>query len=299
MPSLRSTFPCDLRADFLNATPPGSPGEVALFRALQTAFAQLGQKYYVEEFHGARSRVRFAPTSPWRPNAGRCELSDLLIVTYQRTPVIDARFTFLQCKRDSRAAFHSLRGGASTRGNYEQWDLLHHRPLISPVGSVRPPADVLRSAALASVGSFGVFTRGDPGWDMVYVAADSLAPPPGRVSHEGPLQLAHQLADRTVSGYTEAVHACCLPIFGHALESVTIGTPLFAAPRSTQAWLAGVLRTVGANQGIASRAAELGQVILTRLESATRDNELLSTAPNTVVVVVENGGVPRRNEAAG
>jgi hypothetical protein len=96
-------FPSDLHAEFARALPAGAPTEIELFRSLQRAFSYVGRRYYVEEYHGVRSRVSFTPTLPWRPGAGLCELSDLLIVTYQRRPAIEARFTFLLTADASRA----------------------------------------------------------------------------------------------------------------------------------------------------------------------------------------------------
>lgn len=296
MPPLRSTFPGDLSAEFKKLCPPGVPGEVALFRSLQKAFDRVGKKYEVEEYHGARSQVQFMPSRMWRPGAGRCELSDLLILTYQRTPVIDARFTFLQCKRDIGAAPHSLVGGASTHGNYEQWDLLHNRPNITPIGSVRPPMNVLSSATLESVGSFGIFTRAAPGWDMTYLAADQLTPRLSRAVRKGPLQIAGGPPTRSVAGFNEAVHAFSVLDFGVALENVTVGTPLFTAPSATQAWLAAALQQVGAHASGVSRAAELGREILRRLGNVEVSDSLAGDAPNMVVLTVENGSVARRAE---
>lgn len=292
-------FPSDLQAAFAANALPRSASEVQLFRALQDAIRSLGRRYVVEEYHGTKSQVSFTPSMLWRPGAGRCELADLLVITYQRRPVREARFTFLQCKRDRAADTHVLTGDTRRfSGNYEQWDLLHSRPLFTPLGSVRPPADILSSATLPSVGSFGVFGWDGVRWDMAYVSADQLQPTPSRLVRHGPLSIAPAAPRyRTTGGFREATLACCLEIFGQALEGVSVGTPMFQAPRSTQEWLSTVVATMAATS-TAPYAAELAGLLRGNADLGIAD-PLSGAAPNTVLLVVEDGAVPLRDRNAG
>jgi hypothetical protein len=259
-----------LRQEFSQAANGGSFREVRLFRAMQKAILATAPHYLVEEFHGARSQVVFPACPPWTKTVARCELADLCIVWFRRHPQPSARITFLQAKRSNSS--YSLCGppvvhvNACFGGDSTQWYLLNKRPLfVGRFQAFQPPANLLKDALLPSVASYCVFHEPNPQkYSFFYASADVItASTPSRPGH---VQLTVNSSEVVVknNGLEEQKWACCPLIFGHALYSGTIGTPidhLSVVSREDEAFRSSVRRWLASVLAAAVRTQQIGPVI--------------------------------------
>lgn len=248
-----------LLSKFASEANSGSFREVHLFRALRKAILATSPYFPVEEFHGARSQVIFPARPPWTKSVARCELADLCVVWFRRSPLPSARITFMQAKRST--SLHNLCNGAggsiSDRfdGDSTQWYLLHNRPaVLGRFQTFQPPTNLLKDAVLPSVASYCVFHEVRPHeYSFFYVSADvvtaSIPSSPGHV-HLSATAPAMSVMN---GGLEEQKWACCPLIFGQALYSGKIGTPIDHQSvtsrddgdfrTSVRRWLASVLTT--------------------------------------------------------
>lgn len=236
--------------------------EPLLFRAFRAAILSLSNQFLIEEFHGNKHQVAFVGRGSWCRKLPRCEISDLLILTFRERPSISVRMTFLQIKRagNLQSLCHEYPNFRTPRifsANLEQWDLLSRRPSILGIPPFDPPAHLLRGALLPSVGSYGVFHKVDKkAVGFLYSSAHMLRPVGKPNSKHWRLMTRacnHQIR-RILSGYTETVMTCCLAYFGAHLFDGTIGTPIdlvnvtSTADRlwrmETRTWLANVLSSL-------------------------------------------------------
>lgn len=278
---------------------PPRPGEIGLFKNLISAINDSGG-CTADEYHGAKSHVRFDE----RRGAGRakvrCELADLLLVNVPVGRPDLARLTWLQAKVTHDSDLHS----STTRrfgGSLEQWDLLRNRPAISGAASTfAPPEDLLSSAVLASVGSFGVFYPSAHGvYDMAYFAADCLDALNNNSGRSG--TLVHELdylEMRTTGTLHEVTSACCLAMFGDHLDRGTVGTPisdLMWAGDPSEAtirrnWLQGILAE--ASRALPS-ANQLLQNVLAGVD-APMQGEPVPIPARAIAVVASDGQLLRQ-----
>lgn len=209
-------------------------GEINLFRALCSTFNTLRNGILAEEYHGARSHVCFKAMRGAGRSPVRCELADLLLITYRINQATSIRLTWLQAKVTTASLHFGTLGKASKTGgsfsaNLEQWDLLANRPTIwQATNAFVPPPDLLSSSILPSVGSFGVFYPSRGGFDMAYFVANMLSPLCNNASANGKLcfQSGSYNVIRKQSGYDEITSCCCLFGFGDAVEREFVGTPV-------------------------------------------------------------------------
>lgn len=211
--------------------------EVELFRALVSSFASASSAVFAEEMHGAKHQVVFNPSYKWMRRRPRCELCDVMIVAYSNGRESAVRVTYLQAKLSKSLHANSFAASAKSigvhrfQGNYEQWDLLSNRPVIHPTGRFNPPNDLLASAKLPSVGSFGVFHQlSSGGIDLFYVSADCLRPtstPTRTNSRYGLLETTNGCSLRMTAGYQERTYSPTLKAFAKSLYMLEIGTPIF------------------------------------------------------------------------
>ncbi len=280
-----------------NAEAKASPfSEVQLFRALIRAFGRLRSTFLVEEYHGPKHQVYFNGLGPWGRTPARCELCDVIFVAYRTRPTFEARLTFLQAKL-SKEKHSSLCAGFPThvdavdfKANLEQWDLLSRRPHILPVPPFRAPPLLLQDAVLSSVGSFGVFHRAEHGGiGFFYSCADSLSVAGVSSTKNGRLVTNAALPPmRMVNGLDETTFTCCMPLFGNALYSLSIGTPVTLSlstggPSPLAQWLVGVLRTYARVVGDSPLAREL----LGRLDVPAVEDEI----PLPALVLIKADGM--------
>ncbi|EKO3400343.1 hypothetical protein ACLK5F_004265 [Vibrio fluvialis] len=206
--------------------------EVKQFRALMDSFASLKSNFKIEEFHGMKHQVVFNGGGKWGRKAARCEISDLLIVSYKKNPSFEARVTLLQAKRSLEK--HSLCSSPRTRvgltsfkANLEQWDLLARRPNVLAYPPFDCHPEILSGAELPSIGSLGVFHKiKGKEYNFFYISADRAAPLSNPSTKFAKLQINNHPPYRTLNGYKECTLACCIYTFGKALYNLEIGTPI-------------------------------------------------------------------------
>lgn len=229
-----TAFGKKLEAEFVTKLggPTIGPHEIKKFTALIDSFTAIGGgPFLVESYHGARYQVTFPAISPWTRPSPRCELSDVLFVTYTTSEI---RVSFLQAK--SSCAPVPLPVWVA---NTEQYAVLATRPTITAVAKDQPwENDILSSATLPSAGSFGMFFDKVVGGKTIvefhYVVADvlqaiELPKKSGLyVSCKFDVALPIQVA-RSYSGFTELLQCQNIADFGSALYALRIGTPIHAA----------------------------------------------------------------------
>jgi hypothetical protein len=248
----------------------GAFRELRLFRALREAILSTKPRYPVEEFHGARSQVIFSACAPWTKSIARCELSDLCIVWFRKYPRPIARITFMQAKRSQHSHSPCIYTGASINENFDgdstQWYLLHNRPsLMGRFTTFKPPANLLSDALLPSVASYCVFhERATRDYSFFYASADVITA--STPTKAGNVQLNASASTPTafISGFTEQKWACCPRIFGSALFSGLIGSPIHldgTISSADAAWRSSVRGWLGSILAGAIRNQQVGPVI--------------------------------------
>lgn len=207
--------------------------EVQQFRALIRSFNSLKNNFKVEEFHGMKHQVIFNGKGSWGRAPARCEISDLLIVSYRKHPVFQARATLLQAKKsnDKHSSLCSTSSNLTPyidfKANLEQWDLLSRRPDVLPHKPFDCNPDILSGAILPSIGSLGVFHKiSSKSYDFFYMPADVAEPLSSPKRKYAKLKTKNLKSSRNINGYTECTYACCLFTFAKALYDLEIGTPI-------------------------------------------------------------------------
>lgn len=232
------SFASSFDARFRSLTRGFTHNEIPLFRAMHSALVGLNGQFQIEEYHGISHQVRFTGNGSYARTQARCELSDLMIVTY--SPISHhVRLTYLQAKSE-RATLHSV-CRKQFSANLEQWFLLSTRPTIWGVGAFNPPSDLLSNALLPSVGSFAFFYKDSVGdFQTYYATANHLSPPATYSQRYGKLRAVGPCVVVTNSGHAECLAACGNDSFARSLYRLEIGTPIHNAihqSRSTRNWL--------------------------------------------------------------
>lgn len=237
--------------------------EIPLFQAMHSALVGLSGNFQIEEYHGTSHQVMFTGNGTYARTHARCELSDLMIVTYSSISQ-SARLTYLQAK-SGRATLHSVCGRAFS-ANLEQWFLLSTRPPIVGAGSFNPPSDLLSNALLPSVGSFAFFYKDGAGYFQTYYAAANHMSPPATYSQRyGKLRAVGPCMVVNNAGHAECLAACGNTSFAKNLYRLKIGTPIHSAiPQSlsTRNWIAANLRSQIQNARETDRPSDLAQELL-------------------------------------
>lgn len=220
-----------------------SHAEVPLFQQMHKALVGLSGNFDIEEYHGTAHQVKFAGNGSFARTDARCELSDLMIVTFSSVTK-SARLTYLQAKSE-RATLPSV-CGRQFSANLEQWFLLEQRPPITGVGKFNPPSNLLASALLPSIGSFAFFYK-DPAGDFqtYYAAANYLTPPKIYSQRYGKLWAIGPCCVDTTTTHPECFAACGNRSFAESLFRLEIGTPIdssISQAIGTRNWLAANLR---------------------------------------------------------
>lgn len=259
-------------------------GEIVLFRAMQKSLQAIANPpdLIVEEYHGAGHQVMFKGNGSYSRTSARCELSDLLIIVFDKQ-TNDARLTYIQAKSERTVSSNS-RGIASVElaANLEQWDLLARRPLITGVGSFSPPPDLLSIAQLESVGSFAFFLHGAGGVDIHYAAAAYLQKPPHYVSRYGRLTAGPDICRCLPSPECLSVYGN--EEFGAFLFGLMIGTPVLSSGCPTTgpvcSWLAAQLRGFAAETLMAEMAERPVALAIELADLLDPGGEAAATTPN-------------------
>jgi hypothetical protein len=273
-------------------------GEIVLFRAMRQSLKAVANppNAVVEEYHGPGHQVTFTGTGTYARTAARCELSDLMVIAYDRQRQ-DARLSYIQAKSE-RTVTANANGIATTSlsANMEQWHLLATRPPIAGVGSFQPPPDLLSSALLASVGSFAFFLHGSSAPDIYYAAASAMSMPYPYTSRSGKLTAVPECC-------ACGPHPECLSVYGNAdfgafLFGLMIGTPIIVGGRTVRSasingWLAAQLRGFAVEATTADRGAELANEIARLLDP---DNAPPAQTPNVGAASLMILGIGDANE---
>lgn len=258
MPSA-TRFALHLQQAFIEHSDSVHFGEIAQFRSLMDAFAELKRDFLLEEYHGSKHQVYFDTSLPYLRARARCELCDILIIAYSRKNGLNAKATFLQAKI-SNSIFQGIGQPTSKAveklsfaANLEQWDLLANRPKLYPTTVFQPPQDLLKTAAIPSIGSFGVFYIDRPdSVEFFYCSADYLRPVGNPNGKSGRLETIVTLPNQRFTNGTKDIPYCnSILSFGHALYSLNIGSPVIttdaSARRVTQeplaSWVKEILKT--------------------------------------------------------
>ena len=234
--------------------------EVPLFKKMHEALVGLSSRFDVEEYHGTAHQVKFAGNGSFARTDARCELSDLMIVTFS-SAMKSARLTYLQAKSE-RATLPSV-CGRQFSANLEQWFLLEKRPLITGVGKFNPPHDLLAGALLPSIGSFAFFYKDLAGdFQTYYAAANFLTPPKIYSQRYGKLRAIGPCHVGTTATHAECFAACGNRSFAESLFRLEIGTPIdgsISQAIGTRNWLASNLRSsirAGEQENVSSGLAQ-------------------------------------------
>lgn len=294
----RSTFAAELMDTFCILSRKANFSEVQQFRALISSFRKMSSSFYVEEYHGPKHQVYFNGIGSWGRSCARCELCDVLIVSYSIDGGFSGRLTFLQAKLSKerhalgcRIWPQSAPSPLSFKANLEQWDLLARRPDILPCVPFEVPAEILRDAVVPSIGSFGVFHRPTRGkTDFFYISADALMPLGHPTRKYARLRLnCTSPMYRSFGPYVDINFCCCLWSFASELYSLRIGTPIDATDQSAKdhrhrealrSWLKGILNyhlEVSGEQGPLARE-------LARHLGSPADAKFPSAAPALIIV---------------
>ncbi|MEZ8321803.1 hypothetical protein AB6C72_25755, partial [Vibrio splendidus] len=209
--------------------------EVQQFRALMRSFSSLQEPFKLEEFHGMKHQVVFNGKGSWGRPSARCEISDLLIVSYRQRPTLEIRVTLLQAKKSNDKHPNLCHGFSNSipstnfKANLEQWDLLSRRPDVLPFPPFECHPEILSGALLPSIGSLGIFHK-EHGkkYNFFYMSADIATPLSSPKRKFAKLETQNVNSLRKINGYDECTYACCIPTFAEALFSLKIGTPIEA-----------------------------------------------------------------------
>jgi hypothetical protein len=234
-------FATSFDTNFTNETR-GLKNEVALFQAMTRTFSKLGNRIFdvaVKELHGRKGIVSYRSKELLAPATARCELCDLMIITYSNIKK-EIRLTCFQAKYERKPKHQDPRQFTI---DHVQWNLLAKRPdIISGTKKNTPPPSLLSAALLPSVGSYGFFYRNksDPEkFEIFYTVADLLRP-----KTLSKAQYNRGYGVNTFAGFTERNATETSKDFARALYSLEIGTPVNIAGERhapTRAWVAEIV----------------------------------------------------------
>lgn len=271
-------------------------GEIKLFRALINALKNSQQtNVKIEEYHGANYQVKFTGNGSYARASARCELSDLLIISFNSK---EARLTYLQAKYENTivASIQSHKWKA----NLEQWFLLNQLPSIKGYGKFDPPSDLLSSATLKSIGSFGFFHKDLSGvFDFYYASAEHLSLPRTYSQRAGKLVVNRHLLDSHLLGQTlgiqqkECLEAINLNHFLNQLYNLQIGTPIDKSNLISQ-WIINNLKSLPTSPLINQLL-----LVIDPNQKMTFDNENIRTvaseahlgAKKIILIKIDDGNV--------
>lgn len=222
----------DLNSIFTNnRQSPQAQGEVDLFRALMKAMNN-NNWAYCKEYHGNVGQVEHILQHPHDGKHIRsCEIADILMIFIDNDN--NMRYTFMQNKRDKKTPYYAANPLQRTRADCVQWDLLHHRCYLSDPLSTNLPRNILSSAILSSVATYGIFVNeaNSTSVEMSYNIAKSLTPrTPTKITPKSTPR-AYDISTRYnilnfVDGYWEIDGTATLDDFEMAAKAMLIGTPV-------------------------------------------------------------------------
>lgn len=275
--------------------------EIPLFRACQKTFLSLSKQFAIEEYHGSKAQVLFSGQGSWGRQKARCELADLMIVSFCQKPNISIRLTFLQAKSERKKVDFSA---PTFKANLEQWDLLSRRPIIRGHGKFDPPPNLLSDALLPSVGTFGFFYQHNNSYQIYYSSANNLVPPkspsqkhsklsvqwvfPCQVPCMQRLCIKKCLMMHPKNNFAEIISAPCNIGFAYGLAANLIGTPIeitSGASQDSRNWLKRVLNGLIQEAVNQDRPPNIARELITMLDGDSEGNETSDSGVKSVVLI--------------
>jgi len=232
-PAKANQFGKDLLVGFqtVNGLATNRPDEIKKFENLIKSFTNITNlRCFVGNYHGKNSQVTFPAYPVFTRPSPRCELSDLLFLTYSSR---EMRVSFLQVKSKVKQCPFPV-----FLANAEQYVVLSQKPIINWSGKEKWNIDVLSNAILSSVGSFGTFIGENGGSvEFCYSSADCLIPFGKKKQKSSGVYISHEfdlthpiLYGRSIqngrNNFYERTFCFGLEDFGAALYSLEIGTPI-------------------------------------------------------------------------
>lgn len=226
-------------SDFQSVASIKAYDEVNLFRLLaESIVANSSKSIFINETHGTKAKVEFKSQIF---DITRCEISDLLIVS-RNTKTNQYRATFLQAKKETStiSSLHNEIRNFIFKGQYNQWELLSHRPnIITGFGKFNPHPELLSKAASPSIGSFGVFYEEKAKVEFNYSVAEFVSvaaksKQPKMVINE--MLTKHKIHIPFSSAPREVIVQKNLKTFLHALSTFRVGS-LILPKRMSHKWL--------------------------------------------------------------
>lgn len=220
---------------FRSAVSFSTHNEVSLFRELAGAIQANSKSVFIDETHGPKKcNVYFTNCLGAKD---RCEISDLLIVTFisKDRPL---RATFCQAKKEPKSEWASSKSKVRQldfNAQFNQWDLLARRPRISGAEKFSPPENLLSGAASSSIGSFGTFYERNGTIEVFHSVAEFVSCRNPNAKH--PSFISNGLLNRYKFAHQEAIARVKLRGFLAALFRYQIGSLLLPTSPS-DVWLA-------------------------------------------------------------
>ncbi len=141
--------------------------EIHLFRKMSDILSANYDTLFIRETHQRRISYH---SETINHEASR-ELSDLWIIAYSPRQK-RVRTTYLQAKYHRK----NILPHGVFKGDYFQYELLAHRPILLHGGAMNFPLDVLSGSCCDSVGSYGIFYIEDDGFlNLAYCCASNLS----------------------------------------------------------------------------------------------------------------------------
>lgn len=220
--------------DFRSSANIALDDEVSLFRKLANAIVRGSRSIFIDETHGAtKCNVSFNLTTG---TSTRCEISDLLIISRSKN-LPNLRATFWQAKKQRHPKWASLASPdkhIDFSGQFNQWDLLSRRPLISGVAPFFPPNDLLACFNSPSIGSFGIFYERKSTIEVMHSTAEFVSCGNPKAKH--PTLVANAFLDKYRHASGEIMVRSNLEPFLEALFNHQIGALLLPSVAS-HLWL--------------------------------------------------------------
>jgi hypothetical protein len=280
------TFARKYDASFRSLTQGLTHNEIPLFCAMHSSLIGLSGQFEVEEYHGTSHQVTFTGNGSYARTNARCELSDLMIITYSSITQ-NVRLTYLQAKSERATLYSVCRRQFSA--NLEQWFLLSSRPRIAGTGTFNPPTDLLSNALLSSVGSFAFFYKDGSGeFQTYYTTASHISPSKTYSQRYGKLQSLGPCMVVANAGHTECLAACGNQFFAESLYRLEIGTPVHGSITSalpTRNWLAANLRAQIQKARQTDKPSVLAQELLKLIAPETNQTGSGSFGAKSLIII--------------
>jgi len=216
-------------SDFRKSVSINSDNEIKLFRALAKSICKNSRNsFFIDETHGNKAQVSFTSNIK---GVQKCEISDLLIISKKHNQY---KATFWQAKKTVKTNWPPPHGDRNFDfiAQFNQWELLSQRPIISGSGNFKPNKDVLNKAVTPSIGSFGVFYEENGLTELNYSVAEMVSSSSIRAN---PRMIINEKLSQYSAWDNDVIVASNITSFLEALDNFRIGSRLFTS--QSDQWL--------------------------------------------------------------